>query len=372
LTCLLASSCLGGRPRIEHPEYPASITTLTLAGQSSIPALTRYPAVVGLPFGGISGLTAGDGGRVVYGVSDAPYGGRIYRFAAVDQGAAFSMSTLGVVAMSMAPDDTYPDFEGIALLPDGTFAVSSEGTDQPPRLPPAIDVYGRFGDHVRKLAVPEKFVPEPTGVATRGARGNAGFESVALTPDATRLFTAAELPLIQDGEPPTVGAGGRTRIVEYVARNETFEPAREFAYDLDPIAQATPTAGLSINGLVELVALDRSTLLALERAYVGDKDNPAAGRTTIRIYKVVLDAATDVSGIESLKGRTDVFPSAKTLLLDLSQVQGLSPGLAPRLDNFEAMTFGPRLPDGRATLLVASDDNFSELQRTWFLLFAIE
>jgi hypothetical protein len=36
------------------------------------------------------------------------------------------------------------------------------------------------------------------------------------------------------------------------------------------------------------------------------------------------------------------------------------------------MTFGPRLPDGRATLLLVSDDNFSPAQRTWFLLFAIE
>ena len=36
------------------------------------------------------------------------------------------------------------------------------------------------------------------------------------------------------------------------------------------------------------------------------------------------------------------------------------------------MTFGPRLPDGRATLLLVSDDNFSGEQRTWFLMFAIQ
>ena len=36
------------------------------------------------------------------------------------------------------------------------------------------------------------------------------------------------------------------------------------------------------------------------------------------------------------------------------------------------MTFGPRLPDGRATLLLVSDDNFSGKQRTWFLMFAIQ
>jgi hypothetical protein len=36
------------------------------------------------------------------------------------------------------------------------------------------------------------------------------------------------------------------------------------------------------------------------------------------------------------------------------------------------MTFGPRLPDGRASLVLVSDDNFSTAQRTWFLRFAIQ
>jgi hypothetical protein len=76
--------------------------------------------------------------------------------------------------------------------------------------------------------------------------------------------------------------------------------------------------------------------------------------------------------VDSLKGRSDVVPVTKTLLLDLSDVRGLSPDLAPTLDNFEGMAFGPRLPDGRASLVLVSDDNFSAAQQTWFLLFAIE
>ena len=52
----------------------------------------------------------------------------------------------------MAPGDNTPDHEGIVLLPDGTFAVAAEGTDREPRLPPAINIYGRHGDFVRRLA----------------------------------------------------------------------------------------------------------------------------------------------------------------------------------------------------------------------------
>jgi hypothetical protein len=57
-------------------------------------------------------------------------------------------------------------------------------------------------------------------------------------------------------------------------------------------------------------------------------------------------------------------------LLDLSNVAGLSPQLAETLDNFEGMAFGPRL-DGGPTLILVSDDNFSTIQRTTFLLFSI-
>ena len=60
------------------------------------------------------------------------------------------------------------------------------------------------------------------------------------------------------------------------------------------------------------------------------------------------------------------------MLLDLSNVAGLSADLAPSLDNFEAIAVGPRLPGGRQTLILASDDNFNISQRTWFLQFAVD
>ncbi len=224
------------------------------------------------------------------------------------------------------------------------------------------------------FAVPDKFVPEPTGPATHGARGNAGFEGLTLSPDGERLFTATETALIQDGATATFDAGAQTRIIEYVPRRGTFEPAREFVYGLEPVQKPPFIASprFFINGLVELLAINRTTLLALERGYVENEANAAQSRNRIRLYRVSLTGATDVSPLESLKGHPEIVPVTKTLLLDLSDVQGLSRELAPSLDNFEGMAFGPRLPDGRASLIIVSDDNFSQLQRTWFLLFAIQ
>ncbi|MET7688132.1 esterase-like activity of phytase family protein [Streptomyces sp. NPDC005483] len=86
-----------------------------------------------------------------------------------------------------------------------------------------------------------------------------------------------------------------------------------------------------------------------------------------RIHLVDLPGATDVLGRDSLTdpsarpGR----PVRKTLMTDLSDVPGL-----PRVDNVEGITLGPRLPDGRRTVVLVSDDNFAARQVTQFIAFA--
>jgi 3-phytase len=193
-----------------------------------------------------------------------------------------------------------------------------------------------------------------------------------VSPDTTRLFTGTETALVQDDTPATFEAGSNGRIIEYVSKDDSFEPGPEYVYPIDPIDKPPFEPGASISGLVDLLALSRTTLLALERSYVQDKANPQTGWNRIRIYRVTLSGATDVSEVDSLKGQPGIVPATKTLLLDLAQVSGLSPELvAGRLDNFEGMSFGPRLPDGRPTLVLVSDDNFNARQRTWFLLFSI-
>jgi 3-phytase len=276
------------------------------------------------------------------------------------------------IPLDIAPGYILPDDEALARLPDGSFLVAAEGTTREPRRPPSITEYGRAGDFVRALAVRDRYVPEVTGAMTRGARGNAGFESLTVTADAKQLFTATETALFQDGEPASFEAGTKARLLEYVRRRGTYEPAREFVYEIEPLEKPSFAPGFSIAGLVELLAIDRSTLLALERGYVEDSAKPGFGVNRIRIYSVSLDGATDVSRLESLKDRPRISPASKTLVLDLSRTAGLSPELAPSLDNFEGMALGPRLPDGRASLVLVSDDNFSLAQRTWFLVFAIE
>jgi 3-phytase len=122
-----------------------------------------------------------------------------------------------------------------------------------------------------------------------------------------------------------------------------------------------PPTGFAVNGLVELLSLDKHSFLSMERSFsVGV---PGTGNT-IKLYTLEISGAQNVNGRESLAGQLgSIEPTTKTLLLDLDE-------LGIPLDNLEGMTFGPDLADGRRSLVLVSDNNFAPLQFTQFLLFA--
>jgi 3-phytase/alkaline phosphatase D len=371
LITLVATACVGLGRSIGHPELPPDLTTLTLVGQYSIPSGTLFPPEIGLAVGGISGLSLTRDGTELLGISDAQQGGRVYRFRVEFVSGALRVTPVELMGLETPSNLPRPDHESIVLLPDRNVIVSSEGTGRDPRLPPALGEYGPQGQFIRVLPLRDRYVPEPTGPQTRGARSNAGFESVTISPDGERLFAGTEMALVQDGEPATFETGSPSRILEYKANHDSYEPAREFVYVVEHLDKPEFEPATFVNGLVDLLALSRTTMLALERGYMAESGDNGRSLLRIRLYKITLKGASDVSKLDSLKGHSEVVPVKKTMLLDLSTVQELGPELT-HLDNFEGMTFGPRLPDGRRSLILASDDNFNPGQRTWFLLFAIQ
>lgn len=241
------------------------------------------------------------------------------------------------------------DGEGIALTRRGDLLVSSE-------TEPSIRRFSLDGRLLEELPVPERFLVAPQGEAT----SNQTFESLSLSPNNRSLFTAVEGPLAPDGR--TADGSGRIRILRYEDRGAGgFVPAEEYYYLADP--------GL---GVVEIVALSEDELLVMERGFQAGVGN------TVRIYRVSLDGATDVSGVDSLAS-SSVAPVAKEPLVDLADCPPsgatTAPGALqtnPLLDNFEALTLGPRLPGGRQSLVLVSDDNFNSVQTTRVLVLAVE
>ena len=373
LGATLAAACVRPPDVIDRPDPPDDPVRFVLAGQFGIRPLGRFPPGIGLQFGGISGLAATAGGAELLGISDDRTGLRVYRFRISGEGQGFRVETIDQIPLdSVSSGLGQIDPEAIAILPNANLLITSDGVgNTEPRVPPALVEYTRHGAFVRALPVRDRFVPNLTGPLEKGVRANVGFESLTLVPGGQRFYTAVESSLVQDGELTTFERGAPARILEYVREGDSYAPGREFVYMVEPIHRPSFQPGRFDNGLVELLALGGEELLALERSFVEEAGNTGRDMNRIRLFRISLAGATDVSSIDSLKDMTGVAAVSKKLVLDLSDVAGLSPDLAPGLDNFEGLAFGPPLPDGRPTLIIVSDDNFNETQRTWFLQFAI-
>jgi hypothetical protein len=337
-----------------------------------------------VPLGGLSGVTYDAANQRFLAISDdrsqnGP--ARFYTFTLDPT----KLSTNGVnftnvTALRDAQGKTFAlnslDPEGIALTNKGTIFVSSEGEVNPNSgrvTDPFIKEFNlTTGQEVRSLPIPTKFRPvvadtngngkiDTGDTQQSGVRNNLAFESLTISPNQKNLYTATEEALLQDGATANDTTGTRSRIIRYDLA--TGKPAQEFIYVTDPIAKpANPIDGAKNNGLVDLLAIDnQGTLLALERSFSVGSGN------TIKIYQVTLPGATDVKSIEGLSSLSaeqlaQLQPAQKKLLLNLDDLK-----LEKGLDNIEGLTFGPPLPDGRRSIVLVSDNNFSDRQFTQIL-----
>ena len=212
---------------------------------------------------------------------------------------------------------------------------SSESDD------PWIRISGLDGSHRGEFALPTRLQQ----------RTNAGLEGLAIAPSGQFLWAGMEEPGLNDGDPPTARTGALTRITKFDVTTRTA--VAQFAYPLDPI----PAPDGDGNGLTALAALDEDTFFTVERSH---------GVVNVaRVYRTEVSGADDVLGLPSLR---DGRPTSmtKTLVADLSTVPGV-----PALDNLEGIALGPRLSDGRQSVVLVSDNNFNPQQVTQILAFAM-
>jgi hypothetical protein len=268
----------------------------------------------------------------------------------------------GVTTLRAPDGQPYPvgslDPEGLTFAKNGELIVTSEGIAAS-GIAPWVRRYALDGSYLGDLPVPAAFLPTSPA---HGVRQNLGFEAAAVAGNGRRLLVGTEGALVQDGLPATLAGGSAARILRYNLATGRLE--RQYVYVTDPIAEPpAPPSAFAVNGLVELLPFNDQFGLALERSFsVGAPDTG----NTIELFFVAFPGATDVDGADSIAGLLGTAkPVEKTLLLDLD-------ALGLPLDNVEGMTLGPKLPDGRRSLLLVSDNNFAPAQFTQFLLFALE
>ena len=255
--------------------------------------------------------------------------------------------------------------EGIALAAPNSLYISSEGVSAS-GIPPFIHEFNReTGEFISALPIPQSYIPDAKGKEqTRGVQNNLGFESLTINPrgfgDATvdpfRLFTATESPLQQDQDPTNPEQPIINRLLHYLVSDGPPLLIGEYAYPMNQ----DPRWSL-VNGLTELLALDPAGhLLSLERSFGFLGYNA-------EIFQINIASGNDTSSIGSLIGAKTQDPEIlkKSLLLNLQD-------LGIPLDNLEAMTLGPRLPDGSQSLILVSDNNFNPDQVTQLLLFRLK
>ena len=220
------------------------------------------------------------------------------------------------------------DAEAMVLLGDQLW-VASEGRRSAERPPQLLKFHVGNGELLQAIALPAAW---RAGKAS-GLAANGGPESLTLLPGRRRhgrpqLLMAAEQPLLQD--PP------RHRRLLLWSWPRGLEPRR------DP-PQARELGSLLLPpepdwGLTDLLALRSNQLLALLRRF------EAPDRWQIRLALYPLPSSAPAA-----------MPARPLAQWDL-----IAGGLAP--DNWEGLSIGPRLADGRPSLLLVSDDNLSPFQ----------
>ena len=108
--------------------------------------------------------------------------------------------------------------------------------------------------------------------------------------------------------------------------------------------------------LVELLPLDDTRLLALEREYV--RDIPRNTSRPVALYEIDTSNATDINSSNSLidgGNMKDVVPVSKKLVFDFRSL--VERGIIDRVGSLEAMAYGPLLHDGRKTIIFVEDND---------------
>lgn len=289
-------------------------------------------------------------------------------------GVAFTGVTMILTPGGVPFGASQVDPEGMRLdAKTGTLYWSNEGQRSGGGLQdPTVREMKLDGSHVRNFAVPANYGTSTGLPGTEGIRNNLAFESVAISRDGKTLWTATENALIQDGAAATVGNGSSVRLLSFDL--STGAAGRQFVVDTDPVALPPLFAGgFATNGLTDLLAVSPHQFIGIERSFAAGAATPGTGPNgqptgnTIKLVLIDVGAATDVSGMAAIDA--SVVKASKKELLNLSTLKN-DDGSFLATDNIEGLTFGPEV-NGKRTLLLVSDNNFSSTQFTQFIALEV-
>lgn len=351
--------------------HDAPIAGLRLIGEQRI-ALKQ--AFEGTTVGGLSGIDydAANNSWVMESDDRSEINpARFYRAVLNYDSKAFTGVTLNSVHFFTQPDGSrYPnlaharldrgeqvsDIETIRVDPqDGSLWYGSEG-NRKVGLHPFVRHADSGGHYLATLPTPAMFKVSQEEI---GSRNNMSFEALSFSSDGKSLWLGMEAALYQDGPLATPDNGSVVRITRLDRAGTVL---RQYAYPIEAVASRPAPGREADNGVSEILAVNDHQVLVVERAGVEHADGVYSNH--VRIYAMETDGASDIQAMPALAGAAYV-PARKRLLLDLEKI-GLD-----RVDNIEGISWGPRLENGRRSLVMISDDNFNAQQVTQILAFEV-
>lgn len=307
-------------------------------------------SLAAFPVGGISGLDYDADQNKYIAISDdkGEYGPpRAYRFGLSNTDEIVEFEEI-ILAESSSPNGGGTiDAESVRFLSSTSIVWSSEEGKV-------------FVTNLNKLSTNEFKLPPHVLLSeheTIGARNNKFIEGVSFLRGKEKIVFALETSLKQDGPVATKDKGALSRILVFDFATQVL--LDEYLYPLDPIpveSEAVPP--WSDNGVSEVLAIDDSRLLVLERSgrHIGNMDFSYS----VRCYLVSIDRAglaqTTSSGSEAIS------------ILEKELVFEMDDLIDPE-ENYESLSFGQPLasPSDKNALLVylMNDSNFNANRNTY-------
>lgn len=231
------------------------------------------------------------------------------------------------------------DSEGIAYVAGQGFFVCGENDQQ------ILELSMDGSPTGRSLSV-------PTCYRRSNIFANCGFEALTYNADQGIFWTTTEQGLKSDVTALSTLASRKPTLLRIQSFGPDLQPLEQFAYSTEAPATTLKPKHYAF-GVPELLALNDSTLIVMERE-LNIPDGYNLAQCNIRLFSVNLrsgQAIADTTLPLNKMKREDFLP--KKHLFSFSTVIHI----IGRKDfaNYEGMCLGPRLSDGRQTLLLVAD-----------------
>jgi len=235
------------------------------------------------------------------------------------------------------PKSVYRDCEGIAYCKQrNTVFVTGEADQR--ILEYDLDGYPTG----QELAVPDY-------MQVKDIEENYGFEALSYCEETETFWTTTEATLLDDG----VRSSLKNRDAANLLRIQTFgldlQPTKMYAYKMDRL-QATAKVANHVHGVPTMLAMPDGRLIVMEREACIPK-RYFGSFCKIKLYEVVPSAEYEITSNTRLSELDTSQFLLKNLLCEFTTHVNYIWNFA----NYEGMCLGPKLDDGRQTILLICD-----------------